>query len=269
MHWFLEGIAGLPFSFHLTFFFVIGSFFGSFSNVLIYRMSEDKPLNLWGRSYCPHCECTIPFYLNIPIFSWFFLLGRCRSCKEKISFQYPLVEFLMASLFAGFFILMGWKWFLLEVLIFTFGLITVSFIDLKTMILPDSFTLSGGVIGLLGAALNPEREFMASLLGLFLGVFVLWFSAYVYFLVRKKDGMGGGDLKLLGWVGAVLGWKAISFVVVSSCLLGTVVGVGIMLRSKKSLDTAIPFGPYLAIGALCYIFLYTLQPSYLKFFGFF
>ena len=172
----------------------------------------------------------------------------------------------MASLFVSLFLCLGWKWFLLEALIFGFGLVVVSFIDLDQMILPDSFTLSGIVIGLLGALLSPERFFLDSLIGGVLGGFVLLFIAYVYYFFRKQEGIGGGDIKLLAWIGAVLGWKSISFVLITSSFLGTIVGGILILCDKKiHFKTAIPFGPYLAIGALFYIFLRDSGSIFFKF----
>ncbi len=247
-------------------FFIFGSIFGSFANVLIYRMQKDGPLNLFKRSYCPHCNYTIPSYLNLPIFSWFILGGRCQNCKKVFSFRYPLVEFLMALVFTLLFLYLGWKWFLLESLVFAFALIVVSFIDLDQMILPDSFTLSGIVIGLVGAALNPERFFLDSVIGFFFGGFVLLFIAYAYYFFRKQEGIGGGDIKLLAWIGTVLGWKSIPFVLIFSSFLGTVIGLFLILCDKKfHFRTAIPFGPYLAIAALFYIFLRDLGNVYLQF----
>ena len=254
MQAYIESFFLIPTSVFMLAFFILGSVLGSFANVLIYRMQQEGPLNLFSRSFCPACKKAIPFYLNVPILSWFFLRGACKNCEVKISFRYPLVEALMACFFTLLFFFIGWKWFLLEALIFCFSLIVVSFIDFDKMILPDSFTLSGILIGFAGAALNPERDIMASLSGAFLGGFVLWFSAYLYFLLRKREGMGGGDLKLLAWIGAVLGWQSIVFVLLTSSILGVVVGGGYMLRSKKNLATPLPFGPYLSLGALCYIF---------------
>ena len=233
-------------------FFIYGSIFGSFANVLIYRL--DKPYSLFKKSFCPHCLSPIAFYLNIPIFSWFFLRGRCVKCSGKIPFRYPLVEFLMSVVFCLLFLAIGWKWFLLEALIFCFALIVASFIDFDQMILPDSLTLSGIAIGLVGAFLNPERAFIHAWAGALLGGGLLIFIAYFYYLIRKREGMGGGDIKLLAWIGAVLGWESIPFVLFSSCLLGSFFGAWIMLQSnKKVLQTEFPFGPYLALSAFIFI----------------
>lgn len=250
-------------------FFFYGSLFGSFANVLIYRMQKEGPLNLFSRSRCPHCSYNIPFYLNIPILSWFLLRGCCQNCKAKIFFRYPVVEFLMAFLFSALFLAIGWKWFLLEALLFTFALLVASVIDLDQMILPDSLTLSGIVLALLGSIFNPDRFFLDSLLGAFLGAFILISISFVYYLVRKQEGMGGGDIKMLAWMGALLGWKPLSFILLFSSLLGTFVGLFLILRDKKTNDfqKALPFGPYLAIAALFYILCKDFIPSSLFLFA--
>lgn len=160
----------------------------------------------------------------------------------------------MGISFSLAFYFIGWQWYLLEVLIFLFALITASFIDIDHFILPDVFTLSGIVIGLTGALLNPERSFFDAFLGVLLGGGFLWSVAYFYYVIRKEEGMGGGDIKLLAWIGAVIGWKAIPFVIIASSLSGTVGGALVALRASKGMKTMIPFGPYLALGAVLYLF---------------
>ncbi len=160
----------------------------------------------------------------------------------------------MAFLFAAVVCRDGLSWSVLEHLIFVFGLVTASFIDFDHMILPDEFTLSGIVIGLVGAALNPDRPFLPALFGVLVGGGFLWAIAAIYAAVRKQEGMGGGDIKLLGWIGAVLGWTSVPFVVISSSLVGSLVGLIIMAQKRKGLSQAIPFGPYLAFGAILYLF---------------
>jgi leader peptidase (prepilin peptidase)/N-methyltransferase len=139
-------------------------------------------------------------------------------------------------------------------LIFLFALIIACFIDIDHFLLPDVFTLSGIVIGLIGALLNPERSFVDALLGVLLGGGFLWAIAYFYYVIRKEEGMGGGDIKLLAWIGAVLGWKAIPFVIIASSVVGTVGGAFAAYRDRKGMKTVIPFGPYLALGAVVYLF---------------
>lgn len=235
-----------------TFLFWLGAIFGSFGNVVIYRYPLGESV-VRPRSRCQKCKKPVASFDNIPIVSWFVLLGRCRHCKEKISFRYPLVEFITGSLFLALFLKFGWSWTLLELCIFAWALVVACFIDLDHMILPNIFTLSGIVLGLAGGFLNPERAWLDSVYGFLLGGGSLWAVAYIYYIWRKQDGMGGGDIKLLAWMGALLGWKAVPFVIISSSLVGSVVGVLLALRSG-SLKTAIPFGPYLGFGALAYIF---------------
>ena len=262
-----EKIMLLPSWFMAPVFFIYGSFFGSFANVLIFRLQKEPPISLFKRSYCPHCSYSIPFYLNIPILSWFFLRGVCANCSKVFSFRYPLIEVLMACLFSLLFLAIGWKWFLLEALIFTVALVTASFIDWDQMIIPDSLSLSGIVVGLLGAFLNPERSVLSSLFGVIAGGGGLLLIACLYYILRKKEGMGGGDIKMLAWIGAVLGWESLFFVLLSSCLLGSLFGLAIMLQgNKKIMQTTFPFGPYLAISALIYIFLMETHSSFLDFF---
>jgi leader peptidase (prepilin peptidase)/N-methyltransferase len=185
-----------------------------------------------------------------------------------------MVELLTAVLFGLAWWRFGWSWTLVEALVFIFSLVVVSFIDLDHMILPDKFTLSGIVIGLVGGLLNPERDFLESVLGVVFGGGFLWAVAYLYFVLRKREGMGGGDIKLLAWIGAVLGWKAIPFVILVASVFGSVAGVGLILAKKNggspreptgAIETsetsvedeippfAIPFGPFLASAALVYL----------------
>lgn len=236
----------------VAFLFVLGLLFGSFANVVIYRLPQKKSV-ITPRSSCPKCGKFIAWYDNIPVFSWLFLAGKCRHCKTKISFRYPLVELITGFLFAAIFFKYGYSWTTVEYLIFAWSLVVVSFIDIDLMILPDVFTLSGIVIGLAGAALNPERNFMSALFGVLMGGGFLWLIAYLYLVLRKEEGMGGGDIKLLAWIGAVLGWTSIPFVVLASSVLGSLVGLSLAMRSKAGLKSVIPFGPYLALAALVFI----------------
>lgn len=234
--------------------FVVGALFGSFANVVIYRLPRGESV-AFPASHCHSCRQPVRWYHNVPIFAWFWLRGKCAECGQKFSFRYPVVELLMASLFASAGAVFGLTWTLLEAVIFIFGLVTVSFIDIDHMILPDKFTLSGIAVGLAGAVLNPERSVMDSLLGVLMGGGFLWAVAYLYFVFRKREGMGGGDIKLLAWIGALLGWKAIPVVILVSSLLGSVIGIALALRTKGGMKYAIPFGPYLAGAALLYLLL--------------
>lgn len=239
--------------FCISLFFLYGALFGSFANVIIYRLPLGESV-IKPRSRCKSCGRQVAWYDNIPIASWFLLRGRCRHCNAKYSFRYVFVEFLMGVLFAGSYATFGFSLNLLESLLLVFGLVTCSFIDLDHMILPDEFTLSGIVLGLLLALVNPDRSFWDALIGFLIGGGCLWFLAWLYFVVTKKDGLGGGDIKLLGWLGAFLGWKAIPFIIMFAAITGSVVGIGVGIKNRQGLKAAIPFGPFLALGALFYHF---------------
>lgn len=234
-------------------FFILGSIFGSFANVIIYRLPKEESIIRPG-SHCYNCKAPVRWFDNIPILSWFMLGGKCRKCGASFSVRYPIVEIITAILFALSYHYAGLSWSLLEYLLFVFGLVVCTFIDLDHMILPDEFTLSGIVIGLVGAALNPQRDFMDAFWGVIMGGGFLWGMAYIYYILTKQDGMGGGDIKLLAWIGALLGWKAIPFVIMTSAIVGSVVGLALAHKQNAGLKTAIPFGPYLALGAVLYLF---------------
>ncbi len=233
-------------------FFIFGALLGSFGNVIIYRLPQGQSVVL-PRSRCQSCQKPIPWYHNIPIISWMILRGRCYACRAPFSIRYPLVELIMGVLFCLLYLQYGLQWVTLEYGLFIFGLVVVTFIDFDHFLLPDIFTLSGIVIGLGGALLNPERDFQDALLGFLMGGGFLWLVAYLYWVLRKEEGMGGGDIKLLAWIGAVLGWKSIPFVILISSVTGSIVGIAMMIKNKGNLKTVIPFGPYLVLGALVYL----------------
>jgi leader peptidase (prepilin peptidase)/N-methyltransferase len=235
------------------FLFILGAMLGSFANVVIYRWPKKESV-VFPRSQCSACHKQIAFYDNIPILSWFLLRGRCRHCGASFSFRYCFIEILMGSLYVLVFHFVGPSWLCLEYLIFLTGLVTASFIDIDHFLLPDVITIPGVIIGLIGAFLNPERELWDALMGVLFGGGFLWAIAHAYFLLRRQEGMGGGDIKLLAWIGAVLGWKAIPFVILAASIFGTILGLLLSAQNYKGLKTAIPFGPYLALGALLYIF---------------
>ena len=174
---------------------------------------------------------------------------------HKLPVRPFILEVLMGVLFALLFHHVGWKYLLLEYLLFAFALVTASAVDWEYMILPDSFTLSGIGIGLLGALLNPEvgREFWPAFGGMLMGGGFLWTIAFLYYGLKKEEGLGGGDIKLLAWIGAVLTWKAVPFVILLSCFTGLLSAFFMMFRSKSYFKQSIPFGPYLAFSALVYI----------------
>lgn len=233
--------------------FILGTIIGSFVNVAALRYLSGESV-VWPGSKCPACQVPIAWYDNVPILSWLILRGRCRKCRGGISYQYPIVEFLLGSLFLATYLKFGPTWTMVEVLVLLTGLVIVSLIDLKSYLLPDIYTLPGIGLGLLGAWLNPERSFGNALAGVVLGAGFLWALSYAYYLWRKQEGLGGGDIKLLAWMGAVLGWESLPFIMLAASIVGSIAGLWTMRSSQKGFKTMIPFGPYLALGSVAYIF---------------
>jgi len=232
---------------------VLGAALGSFLNVLIYRLPEEKSI-IFPASNCPHCGKPIRFYDNIPIISFILLKGRCRACRGKISFRYPLVELITAVLS----LLLFWKFGLTFKYLFSFifvcALIVITFIDLDYQIIPDVITLPGIPIFFLAALIVMGLRFQDAFLGFLLGGGCLYVIAFVYELVTKREGMGGGDIKLLAMMGAFLGWQSLLFILLVSSLLGAVVGIAVMMIKGQDMKYAVPFGPFLSLAAVAYIF---------------
>ena len=193
-------------AFYILMLFLFGACFGSFANAIIYRLPLE--ISILGRSQCTKCKNQISAWHNIPIFSYFILKGKCEKCSAPFSIRYPTVEFITGILFSAVYFYYGQAWITLEYLILVWGLVVCSFIDLDHMILPDEFTLGGIVIGFIGAFLNPERTVLDAFWGFLFGGGILWSVAYIYYLFTGREGLGGGDIKLLAWLGTILGWKA-------------------------------------------------------------
>lgn len=231
--------------------FVLGACFGSFANVIIHRWPREK--NLVSPSQCPQCHHKIPFYENVPILSWFFLQGRCSRCKTLISWMYPGVECLTGFIFVCIFDITGISLTTLDMFIFTILAVPCFFIDLKHMYLPDIMTLTGLVLALLISFIHPEKSFVASFLGALVGGGIFWLIASSYKKWRGIDGMGGGDIKLLAWLGALFGVSAIPSIMLFSSISGSLVGAYfILFQGKDSKTLAIPFGPFLIGAAYLY-----------------
>lgn len=236
---------------YLGFFFLLGAIFGSFANVVILRLPAKE--SLLTPSHCRGCNKAVGWANNIPIISYFLLRGRCSQCGTKFSMRYPLVEFIMAFLFALTYFQLGMSWFTAEMLIFVFMAVTASFIDIDHFILPDYFTLGGIVIALLGALLNPERSIYDALAGLLLGGGFLYATAYLHFKLRGIEGMGGGDIKLLGWIGALMGWQSVFYVIAVACVTGVLFVVGRYFVKKRAFNEPIQFGPFIVLAALSFV----------------
>ncbi len=232
-------------------FFVLGAIIGSFLNVCIYRIPQDASIVHPG-SRCPACAAPILFYDNIPLISYMVLLGRCRKCGATIPIRYPLVELMTASLFVVFYRVLGLSIELPVSLVFASLLIVISFIDLDHLIIPDVLSLGGLLLGVALSFFRSSFSYTDSLGGVLLGAGLLFAIAKSYELIRKREGMGGGDIKLLGMIGAFCGIKGVVFSLVSGSFLGTIVGLPLMLIKGGGMKYALPFGPFLSLGALIY-----------------
>ncbi len=233
--------------------FIFGACIGSFLNVCIYRLPAKKSI-IFPPSACMKCGHKLSWWENIPIVSYIFLKAKCRKCGTSLSLQYPLVE-----LITGLLALLLLKHFGLTLnffiyAIFTAALIVITFIDLKHQIIPDVISLPGIVLGVFFSIFNPNISIFDSILGVVVGGGVLLAVAWGYFLITKREGMGGGDIKLLAMIGAFLGWKSIPVVIFISAAVGSIIGLIVILLNRGSRKTAIPYGPFLALGAIIYIF---------------
>jgi len=232
--------------------FVLGLCIGSFLNVCIYRLPESKSI-VKPRSMCPNCGTLIHFYDNIPILSYMWLKGKCRHCNARISFRYPVVELLSGLFAAGVFFKYGISLEAAVYYVFIATLLVITFIDIDHQIIPDVITLPGIPIFFGASFALPQITYIESILGILIGGGSLFLVAWIYHLLTKKEGMGGGDIKFLGMMGAIIGWKGVLFTIFVASAVGTVSGMLIMLITRKSMKLAVPFGPFLAIGGITYI----------------
>ena len=231
----------------------LGAIVGSFLNVCIYRIPLGKSI-VFPVSHCPLCKHPIKFYDNIPIISYIILRGKCRNCNERISPIYPAIELLTAVMSLLLFRKYGLSFEYLFSFVFTCALIVITFIDLKHQIIPDVITLPGIPLFALAAIFFMNVTFMDSLIGILAGGGFLFLIALGYQLLTKREGMGGGDIKLLAMLGGFLGWQSLWFIIMASSLIGAVAGISAMICKGKDIKYAIPFGPFLSIGAVAYIF---------------
>jgi len=233
---------------------LLGAVVGSFLNVVILRLPREGASIVFPSSHCPSCLEPIRWHDNIPIVSFLLLRGRCRHCGGKISWQYPLVELAMALLSLALASHFGLSLAFLGYFLFCAALLAIIFIDFHHQIIPDVISLPGIAIGLLFSLVNPQVTWQASLLGILAGGGSFYLVALGYYLCTKREGMGGGDIKLLAMIGAFLGWQSLPFVVFSSALTGLVAGLWAMRSQGKGGRTVIPYGPFLAFGALLFLF---------------
>lgn len=236
----------------------LGAAVGSFLNVVIYRLPEGLSL-LHPPSRCPQCHTPLKPYDNVPVLGWLWLQGKCRYCKTAISSRYPLVEAATACLFLGIFLLFGYQLQTLGYWLFASVLIALALIDLDVMLLPNPLTQLGVISGvtfqtivgwhhngLAGAA----QGFTFAAIGVVAGIWLIDGIGFLATLVFGRLAMGGGDGKLMAMIGAWLGWRYVLLTLFLACLVGSVVGLGGRVFGKIGRFQAIPFGPFLVLGAL-------------------
>ena len=236
---------------------ILGGLWGSFANVCIYRLPLNKGV-VSGRSYCPKCKKQITWKDNIPIISYLLLSGKCRKCKKPISSKYTLVEFLSILFFTIIYFLYGITLTTLLLMILSLSFIIIFFIDLKHFIIPNEITFSMMALGFL-KSFDPNLNslfpnYINSLIGGLLGYGIIWSIIYFYKQVRKKEGMGLGDAKLFGVIGFWFGWIAVPFVIFISSVIALLSVVPSLLKNSRTMSSQIPFGPYIIIGTLIYLF---------------
>ena len=238
-------------------FFILGSLWGSFSNVCIYRLPNNGNVAK-GRSFCPNCKNKIRWFDNIPFFSYLFLKGKCRECSKPISFQYFIVELLTAISFVVIFHIYGASITTLLLLILSIFFIIIFFIDLKHFIIPNVLTFPLMVIGFL-KSFDPNLNqtifpnYINSLIGGLFGYSIIWLIIFFYKKVRKKEGMGLGDAKLMAVIGFWFGWISIPFTIFISSTVALIIVIPSLINQSRKMSSEIPFGPYIIIGCILYV----------------
>ncbi len=257
-----------------VFFFVFGIAVGSFLNVCILRIPGGKSI-VKPASACPNCAAPIRPYDNIPVFSYLFLRGKCRACKTPISKMYPLVELLTGLLFLACYLVFGFTVDALKWAIFSAIMIVLVFTDFCERLLPDLVNYTGLALGLAlsffvkptdGTALwianhifefpppAPVLSFADAIFGAAFGSGLLWLVSEAYFRLRGREGMGLGDVKMMLMAGAFLGAKRTLLTILAGSLLGSILGVAVILARRKDADYELPFGTFLGMAALLVVF---------------
>jgi leader peptidase (prepilin peptidase)/N-methyltransferase len=262
----LEAPTGLMHAASLCF----GLVFGSFTNVLVARLPEGKSI-AYPASHCPGCQAPILRRHNVPLLGYLALRGRCRACRQPISPRYPVIEALGGILFLAADLRYGWSpallvrdWPFLTILL------AVTFIDLEHRIIPDKLSLGGLALGLATGWLAEDLSWLQCVEGAALGFAIFYGMAWAYSVFAGRQGLGGGDIKLLAMLGAFLGPAGVLATIVISSISGSVIGIGWglsqKLRARRAdsaqegensaglMQLAIPYGPFLVIGALSYYF---------------
>jgi leader peptidase (prepilin peptidase)/N-methyltransferase len=237
----------------LLFAFIAGTAIGSFLNVCIWRLPRGESI-IHPASHCAICNSPIRIGDNIPLLSYAVLRGRCRSCGAHVSLRYPTVELLTGALFVLLVHHCGLTPALVAYALFASALVVIVFIDIDHQIIPDVISLPGIPIGAAASALGATVPVLDSLAGIALGGGLLHLIAWGYYALTGREGMGGGDIKLLAMIGAFIGWRGVLVTLVLGSFSGAIVGMSMILVRGADSKLPIPFGPFLALGALSALF---------------
>ena len=240
--------------FVMAFAFAFGAVVGSFLNVIIYRLPREISIVRTPPSSCPACSTPIRWYDNIPLISWVLLRGRCRECKAPISFRYPLVELVSGLLAVAAVVRWGLSVTGFEVVIFAWVSVTLGLIDLDFQILPDVITYPSIVFGLVCSLLGGYTWWLDSLAGATVGALLPILVIVIYKLLRGIEGMGWGDVKYLAAIGSVVGLHGVVGVLVVASITGALVGLGMIVVGRGSGKTALPFGTFLALAVILWLY---------------
>jgi len=237
----------------MVLFFLFGLIFGSFLNVCIYRIPKGESI-VWPSSHCPHCGAHIKPIDNVPVVSYLMLGGKCRSCKKRISVRYPLVELMTGFLFAGLFRKFGLSSETFVFLILGLLLIVISFIDIDYRLILNKITLPGIVLGAILTLSFRVLSYKQVLMGFAIGGGGLLMIALLGALLFRKESMGMGDIKLAAMVGVFLGVKGVAFTLLFAFFVAALFSIGAMALKKANRKSQIPFGPFIAVASVVYLF---------------
>ena len=236
--------------------FILGTCLGSFANVCIYRLPKNKQI-ISGRSFCPNCKKKISWYDNLPLISFINLNNKCRKCDKSISPRYFLVELTTGITFLLIYLNFQNSLTIIFLSILSLILIIIFFIDLENFIIPDSlnFTIMG--LALLKNFLpnfntSLIHEIDQSIIGGMVGYLSIWLIIFLYKTIKKIDGMGLGDAKLMAVIGFLFGWQSVPFVLFVSSILGLIFVIPSLIKKQKNMRTEIPFGPFIILACLIY-----------------
>ena len=228
--------------------FIFGIVFGSFYNVVIYRIPQNISI-VKPASHCISCKHALRALDLVPIFSWIFLKGKCRYCGQKISIQYALIELFTGIMFLVVYLKFGYSWLCLSMMVFVSILLIVSMIDIKFKIIPDSVLIVGAVFGIIAMVFEVYVPFKSSLIGLAVVPIPLIIIFIIGFLIFKKETMGFGDIKLMSLVGLFLGWKIGLLSLVLGVYLAGIYGIILLILKRSKGSDIFAFGPFLFAGA--------------------